>query len=415
MEEINQNILKTNGDFLKTVTKAEFIDSEVTAFFSNFDLHKTLHLVIASIIFFLLYKLTVFVFKKIYNYMSHIKTQNLIEIKFKKIVLISNENINQGLSISFKVFKSIFFLIFIYSFLTYALNIFECTKNISSKLVSYFFDIISLFTKSFFSFAPNLLIIASIIAITYFILEFAKLIVRRLYLQQIAFRGFRKEWIRPTYQILRFIIIAFALVMIFPYLPGSNSPAFQGISVFIGVLLSLGSSSAVANMIAGIVLIYMSPFGPGDKVKMGDIIGVIEEMGLLATRLKTIYNEDITIPNSIILSKEVINYTTSAKDDERLIIRIPLGLGYDIDVETVDKLLLSSCDNAQGVLSEPKSFVLVKELSDYCIQYELNAYIDDAKNLLISKSELQRNILKNFKDAGAEILSPAHIAVRDKV
>lgn len=414
MNTINPAILEKNGDLLKSAQEAEELNFNIQNFFTHIDPIKTLHLVIASIVFFIIYKLTVTAFNYVYNALHKIKSRNFFQLKFKKLILVSNDHISSVLDILFKIFKSFFFLFFIYSYLTYIFNLFESTKGIAVKLISYFTYIIVFFAKSIFSFIPNLLIILSIVLITYFVLEFTKIIVRGLYLQQIVFQGFKKAWISPTYQIFRFFIIAFALVMIFPYLPGSNSPAFQGVSVFLGVLISLGSSSAIANMIAGIVLIYMSPFSEGDKVKMGEITGVIQDMGLLVTRLKTIKNEDITIPNSIILAKEVINYSTSANSREKLIITIPIGLGYDVDLKTVDQLLINSCDIEDYILCDPKPFVLVKELSDYCINYELNAYIDNAEKLLLAKSNLQRNIIQNFKEAKVEILSPAHIDVKNK-
>jgi small-conductance mechanosensitive channel len=414
MGALNTSALENNGELLESTKVAEEINDSVFNFLSHLDPFKILHFVIALIGFFIVYRLTVFIFNKAYDYLEGIKNRNFFELKFKNLTLVSDENINQVLDICFKIIKSVFFIFFIYSFLTYALNIFESTKNISSKLLTYFVYSISFIFKAIWSFAPNILVIFSIILVTYFILEFAKIIVRALYLQQIVFRGFKREWIKPTYQILRFFIIVFAVIMIFPYLPGSESEAFKGISVFLGILLSLGSSSAIANIVAGVVLIYMSPFGLKDRVRIGDIVGDIEDMGLLVTRIKTIKNEDITIPNSIILGKEVVNYSTSAESNEKLIISIPIGLGYDVELETVDQLLLGSCDIKDNILCDPPPFVLVKELSDYCINYELCAYVNDASKILLAKSELQRNIIQNFKKSGVEILSPAHVDIKNK-
>ena len=122
------------------------------------------------------------------------------------------------------------------------------------------------------------------------------------------------EWAEPTYQIVRVLVIALAVVMAFPFIPGSDSSAFQGVSIFIGFIFSLGSTSVVANIIAGVVLTYTRSFHPGDRVKIADTVGDIIERSLLVTRIRTIKNVEITIPNSMILSSHVINYSKSSKE-----------------------------------------------------------------------------------------------------
>jgi len=236
---------------------------------------------------------------------------------------------------------------------------------------------------------------------------------RSLYFRQIIFPGFRQEWIMPTYEIARFFVITFAVIMVFPYLPGSDSPAFKGVSVFLGILFTLGSSSAIGNLIAGIVLIYMSPFTVGDRVKVENLTGDITEMGLLVTRLRTIKNEDVTIPNSHILTQEAVNYSSSAKSKIKLIIPLTITIGYEVAKNDVKDLLQKSAVGIKSVLTDPAPFVLLTELNGSFISYELNVYTDNADQILQIKSDLRESIIDNFNQAGIEILSPQYISMRD--
>ncbi len=130
-------------------------------------------------------------------------------------------------------------------------------------------------------------------------------------------------------------------ILIFPYLPGSSSNIFKGVSVFLGVLFSLGSSSAIANMVAGLVITYMRPFKLGDRIKIGEITGDVIEKNMLVTRLRTIKNEEITIPNSSVLSGNTINYSSMSKSDG-LIIHTTVTIGYDIPWKDMHQALIDA-------------------------------------------------------------------------
>src|SRR5262249_42635236 len=129
----------------------------------------------------------------------------------------------------------------------------------------------------------------------------------------ITLAGFDREWALPTFKILRWVIIVFALVVAYPYIPGSNSEAFKAVSIFLGVILSLGSSSVVANMIAGYAMIYLRAFKVGDRIIVRDLTGDVTHIRFLVTHLRTVKNEEIVVPNSEILNSHVINYSTLAR------------------------------------------------------------------------------------------------------
>jgi small-conductance mechanosensitive channel len=204
------------------------------------------------------------------------------------------------------------------------------------------------------------------------------------------------------------------LVLIFPYLPGSGSPAFQGVSVFIGVLFSLGSSSAIANMVAGMVITYMRPFKIGDRVKIGDITGDVVEKTMLVTRIKTPKNEDITVPNSTVLLSSTTNYSTHTRQNNAgLIVHTTVTIGYDIPWKEVHKALIYAARNNELVDKEPEPFVLQTSLDDFYVSYQVNCYTREANKLALVYSLLHQSIQDSFNEAGIEILSPHYRNQRD--
>jgi small-conductance mechanosensitive channel len=207
-------------------------------------------------------------------------------------------------------------------------------------------------------------------------------------------------------------VIAFSLVVIYPYIPGSNSPAFQGVSVFLGVLVSLGSSSAMANILAGVVLTYMRSFKMGDRVQISDTIGDVIEKNLLVTRLRTVKNVEISIPNSLVLNNQLVNYSTSAST-EGLILHTEITIGYNAPWRQVHELLLSAAAKTQDIIETPKPFVLQKSLDDSYVTYEINCFTRHANNMTNIYSELHQNIQDLFNSAGVEIMSPSYKALRD--
>ncbi len=201
-------------------------------------------------------------------------------------------------------------------------------------------------------------------------------------------------------------------MLISPYMPGFGSPAFQGISIFFGILLSLGSTAAIANMVAGAALTYMRPFKVGDRVKIADTIGDVVEKTLLITRVQTVKNVEVTIPNAMVLGSHMINFSVLAQES-KLIIHTAITIGYDVPWRQVHELLIAAAQGTQGVVPEPPPFVIQTSLNDFSVSYELNVYTADAQRLLAIQSDLHQNIQDKFNEAGVEIMSPTYAAVRD--
>ena len=238
------------------------------------------------------------------------------------------------------------------------------------------------------------------------------LFFQQIRLGRIVFKNFPEEWAEPTNSIVRVLLVAFGVVVAFPYLPASDSPAFTGVSVFIGVLFSLASSSSLSNMIAGLVLTYTRAFRLGDRVKIGDTLGDIVETSLLATHVQTIKNEMVVIPNGLVLGGSVTNYTRASRT-LGLILHTSVTIGYNAPWRTIHGLLIEAAHATPGLLKEPAPFVWQTALNDFYVTYEINAYTDTPRDMPDIYAALHARIQDTFFAAGVEIMSPHFTAVRD--
>jgi small-conductance mechanosensitive channel len=168
----------------------------------------------------------------------------------------------------------------------------------------------------------------------------------------------------------------------------------------------------MANVISGIILIYMRPFNIGDRIQIGETVGDVVDRNLLTTRLRTPKNERVTIPNTNILAGQIINFTSKARTKE-LILHTSVTIGYDVPWRQVHELLIGAAKASESVMEEPEPFVLQKGLNDFYIEYELNAYTDKPRQIPASYSELHQNIQDQFNEAGVEILSPHYRVLRE--
>jgi len=297
-------------------------------------------------------------------------------------------------------------------YLTSVFSVFPQTRGVVSNILSSLLHSITKGWQGFVDYLPNLLNLAVIVVVLYYLLKFVRFIFNEIEKGTITFAGFHRDWAIPTYQLLRFVVIALGLVLAFPYLPGSGSPAFQGVSVFVGILFSLGSTSVVANIVSGIVLTYTRAFRVGDRVKIADTVGDIIEKGLLVTRVRTIKNVEITIPNGMVMGSHIINYS-NVSQERGLILNTTITLGYDIPWRLVHEALIKAAQATDGILPEPRPFVLQTSLDDFYVSYELNAYTNQPNKMAPIYSELHQNIQDACNEAGIEILSPHYGALRD--
>jgi small-conductance mechanosensitive channel len=217
----------------------------------------------------------------------------------------------------------------------------------------------------------------------------------------------------PTFGLVRLLIIAVAFVLILPNLPAAHSPAFRGVSIFVAILVSLGSTAAVANMIAGVVLTYTRAFKVGDRVRIADTVGDVQEKSLFVTRITTPKNVETAIPNAMVLANHITNYSSLARREPGLILHTTVTIGYDVPRDAVEGLLIEAALATEDLVDEPPPFVLITSLDDFSVSYEINAYTRGARWMNTTYSELHGHIIDRFNEAGVEIMSPHYSAIRD--
>jgi small-conductance mechanosensitive channel len=304
-------------------------------------------------------------------------------------------------------------LLVLYLYVTLLLSFFPLTRDYTPALIGYLLAPLQAAGSAFLAYLPSLVVIAVMGVFAFGCIRLSRFIFHHLATGAITWRGFYPEWARPTHKIVRFLILAFTAVVIFPYLPGSNSPAFRGISIFLGILFSLGSTSAVANVVAGVILTYTRAFKIGDRVKIADTMGDVVETTLLATRVRTIKNEVVTVPNSMVLGAHITNFTARSGGSRALILHTSVTIGYDAPWRTVHDLLVAAALRTNLILSNPKPFVLQTALDDFFVHYEINAYTEQPAEMINIYAELHQNIQDCFNEAGVEIMSPHYSSLRD--
>jgi small-conductance mechanosensitive channel len=324
----------------------------------------------------------------------------------------SRERVGRSIDLTVRAIRAVLLVLAFNAYLTFVLGLFPWTRAASLALLSYAIAPLRAAARAFAGYLPNLLFLVVIVFIFFGSIRLVHLYFNRIRDGRVVFENFPAEWADTTNTIVRVLLIAFGAVVAFPYLPASNSPAFTGVSVFMGVLISLASSSALSNMIAGIVLTYTGAFRLGDRVKVGDCFGDIVSTSLLATHVRTIKNEDVTLPNSLGLGSSVVNYSRAAKS-LGLILHTSVTIGYDAPWRQIHELLKSAALATPGILRDPAPFVWQTALNDFYVTYEINAYTDNPQEMAAIYAELHTRIQDTFFAAGVEIMSPHFTSIRD--
>ena len=369
------------------------------------------YFLISLVILIVVIKLINWLFRKLNVYLSKFEKRFLKNKKniFKYFIPKNTANIFVFIS---NVLRIITILFVLFTYLPFMFSFFPWAEDIVSSFYSYLARPVKFVFYGFIDFLPNLIFIIVIILITRYIIRVQKDIVEDIEAEKFIIKDFPKDWANTTQKIISLLIWAFALVLIYPHLPGSTSPAFKGVSIFIGALVSFGSTSAVANIVAGVVITYMRPYQIGDRVKIQDTVGDVIEKTLLVTRIRTVKNEDVTIPNANIIINHLVNYSANI-NKKGLLLHTSVTIGYDIPWKTVEKLLIDAGKRSLHIEAEPSPFVLQTSLDDNYVSYELNAYSKEPKKMALIYSDIHKNILEVFNEAGVEILSPSYIAARD--
>ncbi len=288
------------------------------------------------------------------------------------------------------------------------LGIFPATRPLAMEIYGGIARSTRTFFNSLWNNLPAIIFILILATLTWQLIRLVRYFFRKISEGTISIEGFRPAWSTVTARLVSIAIVMLAALVAYPYIPGSQTPAFKGVSLFLGVLLSLGSTGLVANIISGIMLTYMDAFEVGDLVKVGDITAYIKSMSLLTTRLVTRSNETITVPNSFILDKHIINYTSRTGGEDSVLIHTGVGMGYDVPWRQVEAMLLEAAARTECVADNPAPFVDVLQFDDYSAKYEVNAYLKPGIRLYMGVTELNRNVLDVFNEYGVSIMTPAY-------
>ena len=297
----------------------------------------------------------------------------------------------------------------LYFYLEYVLGLFPGSRGTANRLAEWVIGPVETMARGIVAVIPNLIFLAFLYLIVRWVLRTLRMFFEGVADGRVELGTFEREWAEPTYKLARIAVVGFGLVVAYPYIPGSSSAAFKGVSLFAGVVFSLGSSTAIANVIAGYSLTYRRAFKVGDRVRIGEVVGDVTAMRLQVTHLKTAKNEEAVVPNSTILSSAIINYTTLARS-HGLLLHTTVGIGYETPWRQVEAMLLLAAERTPGLLAKPKPFVLQRALGDFCVTYELNAATDTPQRMLELYHLLHRNILDVFNEHGVQIMTPAYVA-----
>ncbi len=294
-----------------------------------------------------------------------------------------------------------------YGWLQFVLGRFPQTRPLGERLLQLLLDPLRRLGSGLVAQLPSLAFLLVLFFLTRWSLRLVKLFFESVEKGQVQLANFEPEWAMPTYRIVRVAIAAFALVVAYPYIPGSQSAAFQSISLFLGVIFSIGSSSVVSNVIAGYSMTYRRAFHLGDRIQVGDIVGEVSEIRLQVTHLRSPKNEEVVMPNSVLLGSHVVNYSALARK-RGLILHTTVGIGYETPWRQVEAMLLEAAGRTPGLMREPPAFVLQKSLGDFCVVYEINVYCDEPARMPQLYSLLHQNILDVFNEYGVQIMTPAY-------
>jgi len=325
-------------------------------------------------------------------------------LTIRKFRILTAKQIISLIEFFLKILKLIITGVVIILTIPIVFSLFSATRNLSSTLFGYILNPLRNIGLGIVHYIPNLFTIIIIVFVARYVLKGIKYLSVRIEKGHLKLPGFYAEWAAPTYRILQVLVWAFTLAMVYPYLPGSETRAFQGVSVFVGVIFSFGSSTAIGNLVAGFVITYMRPFKIGDRVKIKEITGFVVEKNLMVVRLKTHKNEYVTFPNIMILGSSIINYNTSSDEDEEgLIIFVEVTFGYSTPWQTVHDILIKAALTTEYVQKKPEPYVLQTKLDDFYACYQINCYTKEIDKVPAIQTMLHKNIQDGFREAGLDM------------
>ena len=298
---------------------------------------------------------------------------------------------------------------FVYSWLTFVLRQFPYTRPWGESLRSFLLNQLAFLGTQILNAIPDLFTVLLILLFTRFIVRLAQVTFDGVEQGRMSLPYVYAETAQPTRRLVTTLIWVMGLVLAYPYLPGGNSDAFKGMSVFLGVVLSIGSSGIVNQMMSGLTITYSRAVRPGDFVKMGDVEGTVIQVGVLSIKVKTARREEVTIPNAVVMSQVTTNYSRFA-DTEGVFVPTSLTIGYDTPWRQVQALLLLAAERTPGIRTDPKPVVRQTALQDFYVQYTLLVCLESPQQRFLTLDALHANIQDAFNEYGVQIMSPNYEA-----
>lgn len=423
-DEVVLSITDTDGlwaDKPRAELAAEYtklIQAKVNEIHEEYGLRRKLWgVTLASLIIIIQIVLLIFTNRLFLRWKGHVMRR--VVRRLNPIVLKDYEFLNvhrQGIIIMtvYKILRYVFILLQLFVSIPVLFSIFPETETLTFTVLGYIWNPFKDILLSIVNYIPKLFQIIVIGCCFHYLLRLIHYFAGEIESEHLKISGFYPEWAKPSYYILRILLLSLMIVMIWPLLPNSNSEVFKGVSVFIGFVVTLGSSSIVGNLIAGLVMTYMRPFHIGDYIKVGDTVGEVIEKTVLVTRIRTRKNEVVTIQNSSLMGSQTSNFSVAARNFG-IIVHTKVTIGYDVPWQKIKEIMESAALATPGIKHKPHPFMMITALDDFYVEYEINAYTDDAVKLPAVYSALHANLLKRFFEEGVEIMSPHIYARRDGI
>jgi small-conductance mechanosensitive channel len=297
-------------------------------------------------------------------------------------------------------------------YLAVAFAVVPMTKGYALAAIDYVLEPVRTLWQGFLASVGNLIFIAVVVALAHYLIKGLRWALSEAEAGRLVIPGVSPDWALLAYKVLRIGVVAMAAVVVYPYIPGSDTEAFKGIGIFAGALFTLGASGMAGNVLGGLALTFAGTFHVGDRVKIGEVVGDVVQTTLMLTRVRSIRNEIVTIPNSTILSGHIVNYSTEARTRGLLLVT-EVTIGYDAPWRKVHDLLIEAARRTPDILTTPAPFVLQSSLNDYHVSYKICAYTAEAAAMVLTYGALHQNIQDSFNEGGVEILSPGYSSLRD--
>ena len=301
----------------------------------------------------------------------------------------------------------------VYLWFTYVLGNFPLTQPFADRLSGLLVDILGRIGEGAITSLPGIISVAVILFLTKAANDVAGNIFANVSQGRSLIPGIHKDTANATRRLVGVMVWGVGIAIAYPYLPLADSESFKGLSVMFGFMLTLGSAGVVTQMMSGLVLIYSRALKVGDFVSIGEVMGVVKEMGALSTKIINMRNEEVTIPNAVLVASPIKNFT-GAFGERGALISTTVTIGYDTPWRQVHAMLINAAELTSGLRSQPTPFVMQKALQDYYVEYELYAYVDRPLERIQIMSELHAHIQDQFNTYGVQIMSPHFVLQPEK-